>query len=54
MELTAEERVKITSSASFFEACFAVKSESNASGLESGGTVVETEIGRCMEKKDAM
>jgi hypothetical protein len=53
MELTAEDSVKITSSASCFDGFLAVNMASKASGLERGGTVVETEIGRWMEKNEA-
>ena len=53
MEFTAEDRVKMTSSTSGLADFFAVKMASNASGVEVGGTVVETEMGRWMEKNDA-
>jgi hypothetical protein len=53
MDCTAEERVKMTSSGSFFKGRFEEKIASKASVLEVGGTVVVTEIGRWIEKNDA-
>jgi hypothetical protein len=53
MESTADDSVKITSSVSGFVGLRAVKRASKASGLDGGGTVVETEMGRWMEKNDA-
>jgi hypothetical protein len=53
MFCTAEERVKMTSSGSFFRGRFDEKIASKASVLEVGGTVVVTEIGRWMEKNEA-
>ena len=44
----------MTSSGSFFSGRFDEKIASKASVLEVGGTVVVTEIGRWMEKNDAI
>ena len=49
---TVDERVNMTSSASFLRNFFE-KIASKASGVEIGGTVVVTEIGRWMEKNEA-
>lgn len=53
IDCTAEDRVKMTSSGSFFSGRFDENIASKASVLEVGGTVVVTEIGRWMEKNDA-
>jgi hypothetical protein len=52
MVSTVEERVKMTSSASFLRNFFE-KIASKASEVAIGGTVVVTEMGRWMEKKEA-
>jgi hypothetical protein len=47
------ERVKMTSSGSFFMNFFVEKRASKASEDEVGGTVVVTEMGRWIEKNEA-
>jgi len=53
IEFTADEMVWITSSGPALDA-FLENMASKASAFEVGGTVVVTEIGRWMEKNEAM
>lgn len=53
MELTAEERVYMTSFGRDLDGFLEEKMASKASGLEFDGTEVVTDIGRWVEKKDA-
>lgn len=53
IDWTAEDSVSITSSCSALADFFEEKIASKASWFEDGGTVVETEMGRWIEKNDA-